>query len=1002
MNWVKPRYGGFKNLYALGAAFVVSILGVSLLAATQAASGPNLYLTASSPTVEPNGEVSVTLHADSGSETVNAVQTSLGFDPAQLQFVSFTEEGPFSQVLASDSSQAGRVRVARGVPADQVAVSGNHPVVTVKFKVLASSGSPAIAFDESSSLLVRNTDSQNILSETSGVTVAVSSTDNATTGRLSLVPAAISEQKDGSFTVALQENSGNEFVNFVQANIEYDKAKLQYVSKTEGSAFSLEAATDTTAPGLIRVGRGIPLGGGGVSGQNEVMKFTFKVLAADGTASLSINKEESMLVTSSASRNILGSVDNSLVTVTAQNPGKPASMSLSPPTGAFTKDATISVAVKATSGEAPLTTAQAVIKYPVSQLEYVNATNSTTFPSALRTNGANGTVDVIRGIAGGGVGVTGTQTLVTLNFKVIGSAGSADLTFAEGSGAYDDTGTGTNVLDLQTSEGASYTISSVQQGCSTDPTAPGRPTATSSSYTSINISWQASAAVDGCVVEGYKVYRGGTLIADVTDGLNYVDTGLTAGTAYNYTVVAYDDSGSVSTASQAAALSTKADDQAPVSPSGVTAQANSAASIALAWTPATDQPSPGGSGVVSYNVYRNGATAPTYTVTDGTSYTDSSVEAGTTYTYTITALDAAGNESAPSNVVSVSTASPSCSGTPTTPGGLGVVDTTMTGTSLQWQASAASEGCELEGYKVYRDGTLVGTVQGTEFTDSGLVPNTVYAYVVRAFDASAHTSAPSQPVSATTAADTSAPSAPGSVTAQEVSAGRITLAWSASTDNIGIASYKLYRNGSAVTTLGTSAVSYSDTSVSGGQDYSYEVSAVDAAGNESAKSAASPTPVSTPQAEDTQKPTRPANVQILAATDDAVSFSWDASTDNVGVAGYKVYRGNSFVTDATDTNFTDSGLNPGTAYSYTVRSFDAAGNQSDASETLAAQTIDPAADNLVGDLNDDDVVNIYDLSILLSHYDEPNVPARRGDLNGDGDVDDTDVALLVNNYGASR
>lgn len=84
--------------------------------------------------------------------------------------------------------------------------------------------------------------------------------------------------------------------------------------------------------------------------------------------------------------------------------------------------------------------------------------------------------------------------------------------------------------------------------------------------------------------------------------------------------------------------------------------------------------------------------------------------------------------------------------------------------------------------------------------------------------------------------DTQPPSVPQNLTATAVSTSQINLRWSASTDNVGVTGYKIYRNGSYLTS--TSNTSYSDTGLSMGTTYSYRVSAYDAAGNESAQSAA--------------------------------------------------------------------------------------------------------------------------------------------------------------------
>ena len=79
-----------------------------------------------------------------------------------------------------------------------------------------------------------------------------------------------------------------------------------------------------------------------------------------------------------------------------------------------------------------------------------------------------------------------------------------------------------------------------------DSTAPSTPTgltATAQSSSQINLSW--SAATDNVAVAGYRVYRNGTQVATST-GTTYSNTGLTAGTAYSYTVAAYDTAGNVS------------------------------------------------------------------------------------------------------------------------------------------------------------------------------------------------------------------------------------------------------------------------------------------------------------------------------------------------------------------------------------------------------------------------------------------------------------------------
>lgn len=92
---------------------------------------------------------------------------------------------------------------------------------------------------------------------------------------------------------------------------------------------------------------------------------------------------------------------------------------------------------------------------------------------------------------------------------------------------------------------------------------------------------------------------------------------------------------------------------------------------------------------------------------------------------------------------------------------------------------------------------------------------------------------------------------------------------------------------------------------------------------------------------DTQAPTAPSNLRSTGKTSSSVSLAWNASSDNVGVTGYDVYRNGTYVTSVTGTTATVSGLSPNTTYTFTVKAKDAAGNYSPASNSLNVTT-DPA------------------------------------------------------------
>jgi chitinase len=89
---------------------------------------------------------------------------------------------------------------------------------------------------------------------------------------------------------------------------------------------------------------------------------------------------------------------------------------------------------------------------------------------------------------------------------------------------------------------------------------------------------------------------------------------------------------------------------------------------------------------------------------------------------------------------------------------------------------------------------------------------------------------------------------------------------------------------------------------------------------------------------DTTPPSVPGNLNVTGTTSSSVSLAWTASTDNVGVTGYDVFRGTTKVATATTTSYTDGGLSASTAYTYTVKARDAAGNLSAASNQVSATT----------------------------------------------------------------
>src|SRR6185369_7605561 len=162
------------------------------------------------------------------------------------------------------------------------------------------------------------------------------------------------------------------------------------------------------------------------------------------------------------------------------------------------------------------------------------------------------------------------------------------------------------------------------------------------------------------------------------------------------------------------------DTTAPTVPGGLSGSASSCNAASLAWTASTDS---GGSSLKGYNVYRNGSFVKQVT---GVATTDGSLAASTTYGYAVSAIDNAGNESAWTAVVSLTT--PACPDAtpPTAPASVTASATSCSQTSVSWAASTDTGGSSLKGYNLYRNNAFVKQVTTTSTTDTGLTASTVY------------------------------------------------------------------------------------------------------------------------------------------------------------------------------------------------------------------------------------------------------------------------------------
>jgi chitodextrinase len=184
------------------------------------------------------------------------------------------------------------------------------------------------------------------------------------------------------------------------------------------------------------------------------------------------------------------------------------------------------------------------------------------------------------------------------------------------------------------------------------------------------------------------------------------------------------------------------------------------------------------------------------------------------------------------------------------------------------------------------------------------------------------------------APDTQAPTAPTNLVASNITQTTFTLTWTASTDNVGVVGYDVYQGSSLVQAVTATAASV--TGLTANTAYSFSVKARDAAGNVSSSS--NVLNVTTLPVPDTQAPTAPTNLVASNITQTSLSLTWTASTDNVGVTGYDVYRGSSLIQTVTAASASVTGLTANTAYSFSVNAKDAAGNVSSSSNVVNVTT----------------------------------------------------------------
>ena len=467
---------------------------------------------------------------------------------------------------------------------------------------------------------------------------------------------------------------------------------------------------------------------------------------------------------------------------------------------------------------------------------------------SFQYGGKNGTM---RGETGRVKHKSSMQKFLLAGFSVVTFAlGSMLMMSSDFRGAVlgDTTTAGTANPLTTTTTSATGAIGTANTSATQTVTAPAVPSGVSASLSGsvVNVSWRASSGA-----MRYKVYRGDAVLV-TTENLQFQDTTAHVATSYYYFVSAVNSSGMESAKSSAVLVKTPAATTiattstttgtvggtatgtttttttttgaaAPAVPTGVTANATGPSTVAIGWTAS--------SGATGYKVYRGDALLAT---TTGSRYTDTTAHASTTYRYSVSSLNSIGTESVKSAVASVTTLAATTSATMTTTTGgsvTGTAGTTTATTSTTHDTSSQTNTASVAQPSAATTATTSLTRSSSEISGTSSSANG------SGTDTAVTTAVGSTLIGEVSAlsADNVPPTVPTDVSAAAVGETTIRVKWQASTDNVGIANYVVYRDSSPIGT--TKGLYYDDISVKPGELHDYSVVARDTAKNESGRTA---------------------------------------------------------------------------------------------------------------------------------------------------------------------
>ncbi len=435
------------------------------------------------------------------------------------------------------------------------------------------------------------------------------------------------------------------------------------------------------------------------------------------------------------------------------------------------------------------------------------------------------------------------------------------------------------------------------------------------------LTWKAPAGARSGVT--YRVQRSGRTVGQTTHGS--IVLRVTPGRVATFSVQARGGVGAGHGCWSK--VRSKVPFRAPGRVAGVRIVSRASGKVTLSWRTAARGDAP----LAGYRVVRDAAVVGQ---THARSYV-LKLSSGRAHRVTVAAVDTRGHLGPASAALVIGAGGQVSSGAggggPSTPTGVSTAEVSEQGATIVWVPSNAG-GSRIAGYRVYRDGRLVGQTPGSSMRVTHLSYPHTYAIAVSAIDASKHESARSATLSLSTTH--TPPGGSPLIAAERVTDTSATLSWQPGSVTAGsLAGYVLYKDGAPVGVVhGQSAT----VALASQRSYTFTVRAEDAAGYLSA-----PAPDVTVVTTHTP-PSAPSGLTASAVTSQSAQLSWSPAAAVSGdIVGYRVFRNGEPVGQSAEPGMTLSSLAPSSDYEVTVVAVDSLGAISEPTPALTVHTADP-------------------------------------------------------------